>query len=121
MGDQHFFVTSVLIEDDEDIERFRAVLRDRFRAVYQIPPSAAPLAFAMYDKDFDGITSAIELIDTIDALSGILRHDVHIAAAWEPYGRPERRTLWRVPGRDGDGLRLPEIPDQDDAIMRPDG
>ena len=112
VGDQHFFVTSVLIEDAADVERFMEAARERFRAVWTLPPGApVPFALAMYDKDFDGISSAIDMIDTVDVLTGILEHDIHI---WEPYGHPERRRVWRVPGR-SDELRLPVVPDQDDA------
>ena len=114
MGDQHFHVTSVLIEDRADVDRFIEVTRERFRDVYLLPPGAEyPFALAMYDKDFDGISCALEMIDTAEALSGILANDIHIVSAWEPYGRPERRHVWRVAGRGG-GLTLPEIPDQDE-------
>ena len=115
MGDQHFYVTSVLIEDAADVQRFIAAAQEHFRAVWPLPPDGKPFALAMYDKDFDGITCAIEMIDVAEALSGILANDIHIVVAWEPYGHPERRRVWRVTGREDGRLKLPEIPDQDDA------
>jgi hypothetical protein len=54
MGDQHLFVTSVLIEGDADIERFAAVARERFRSVWPL----GGIALAMYDKDFAPARSA---------------------------------------------------------------
>jgi hypothetical protein len=111
MGDQHLFVTSVLIEGDADIERFAAVARERFRSVWPL----GGIALAMYDKDFDGVSSAIDMIDTCEALAGILEHDIHIVAAWEPYGASEKRRVWRVAGR-SDQLRLPVIAGQHDPL-----
>lgn len=121
MGDQHFHITSVLIEDADRVERFIAAAREHFRAVeplwhVETTTGRMPLTVAFYSKDFDNISSELEMPDIAKALSGILERDIEIVSAWERHGgvpgRPRHR-VWRVTGAN-DPNPLPPITDPDD-------
>lgn len=110
MGDQHFHITTVLIEDEDRIAAFEEACGQHFRSVMRWG-----CTIVLYSKDFDGISSELEMPDIMEALSGILEHDIEIVSAWEPCGRGdrERHRVWRVTGT-SDELRLPPVTDPDD-------
>jgi len=111
VGDHHYFVTSPAwgYNDETEIRDFERVLRDHFRDVLLFFG-----AYAMHDKDLDNCGVEFDMPDRVDALSGILKENIAIVAAWdhpwqlEEYAKRER--LWIVPGWKTMGLDKSQRP-----------
>ena len=99
MGDHHMHITSVLIEDQADIDNFLTEARRVFQYAWHVPVQGQAWAVAMVSKDFDGESSELEMEDICTGLGGILKGDIDLVSAWEnDDGTRERTRLWHIKG-----------------------
>lgn len=92
-------ITSVLIEEQDDIARFVHEAQQIFHCAWSVPQPGAAWAVALVSKDFDGVSSELEMEDICTALNGILRGDITLVSAWEHDDSSRERTrLWHIKG-----------------------